>query len=188
MRQMKNFASILLLSEGVPMILAGDEMARTQQGNNNAYCQDNEISWLNWESLDRHLELFRFFKLLIAFRKRHSHLRGRHFFERENHRNPGLSWHGVKPDQPDWSHQSRSLAMHLIGGRLGVDLLLIANAYWDSLDFELPVPSERKKWFRFIDTMLKSPKDICEEEMEKLLNDQQRYKVGPYSVVVLVGR
>jgi hypothetical protein len=56
------------------------------------------------------------------------------------------------------------------------------------LDFELPVPSERKKWFRFIDTMLKSPKDICEEEMEKLLNDQQRYKVGPYSVVVLVGR
>jgi isoamylase len=187
-RQMKNLAAILLLSQGVPMILAGDEMARTQQGNNNAYCQDNEISWLNWESLDRHAELFRFFKLLIAFRKRHSHLRGRHFFERENHRNPGLSWHGVKPDQPDWSHHSRSLAMHLMGGKLGVDLLLIANAYCESLDFELPPPSERKRWFRFIDTTLKSPKDICEEEMEKLLNDRQRYKVGPYSVVVLVGR
>ena len=80
------------------MILAGDEMGRTQQGNNNAYCQDNEISWLDWEGLHSHSELFRFFKLLIAFRKRHSLLRGRHFFERENHRNPGLSWHGMKPD------------------------------------------------------------------------------------------
>ncbi len=188
MRQIKNFATLLLLSQGVPMILAGDEMGRTQQGNNNAYCQDNEMSWLDWEGLHNHSELFRFFKQLIAFRKRHTLLRGRHFFERENHRNPGLSWHGIKPEQPDWSSHSRSLAMQLIGGKMEIDLFLIANAYWEALDFELPPPSERKKWFRFIDTILKSPKDICEEGQEKMLAPQQSYKVGPYSVVVLVGR
>ena len=188
LRQMKNFAALLLLSQGVPMILAGDEVGRTQQGNNNAYCQDNEISWFDWEGLQHHSELFRFFKLLIAFRKQHAVLRGRHFFERENHRNPGLSWHGIKPGEPDWSSHSRSLAMQLIGGKMEIDLFLIANAYREALDFELPAPSERKKWFRFIDTNLKSPKDICDPEQEKVLVPQRPYKAGPYSVVVLVGR
>jgi pullulanase/glycogen debranching enzyme len=78
--------------------------------------------------------------------------------------------------------------MQLIGGKTEIDIFLIANAYWDVLDFELPLPSERKRWFRFIDTNLKSPKDICEEGQEKLLAPQQPYKVGPFSVVALIGR
>ncbi len=188
MRQMKNFAAALLISQGVPMILSGDEMGKTQQGNNNAYCQDNVINWLNWQLLDTNAELFRFFKLLIRFRKQHHILRGRHFFERENHRNPGLTWHGVKPDQPDWSWHSRSLAMHLAGGRGDVDCYVIANAYWDGLEFELAPASEQKRWFRFVDTALKSPKDICEEGKEKLLVEQSRYRVAPHSVVVLIGK
>ena len=188
MRQMKNLAAFLLLAQGVPMILGGDEMGRTQQGNNNAYCQDNEISWLNWDLLNRHSELFRFFKILIHFRKQHGILRAKHFFERENHRQPGLTWHGIEPDLPDWSWTSHSLAMHLIGGKLDSDLYLMANAYWEPLEFHLPLASEGKSWHRLIDTFLKTPRDISEEGSERWLGEQQRYKVGPRSLVVLAGK
>lgn len=187
-RQMKNLAALLLLSQGVPMILAGDEMGRTQQGNNNAYCQDNEISWLNWELLEQNRDLFRFFKLLIQFRKKHPILRSRSFDGQGNGPAPTLVWHGVRRNQPDWSWESRSLALHLIGGQQDNDIFVIANAYWQSLRFELPEPSTGKRWFRFIDTWLDAPLEICEEGREQPLVGRQDYEVGPRSVVVLVGR
>jgi isoamylase len=187
-RQMKNMAAILLLSQGVPMMLAGDEMGRTQQGNNNAYSQDNEISWLNWELLDRNGDMFRFFRRLIRLRNQCPTMRPRTFAEHGTGPWPTIVWHGVTRGQPDWSWDSRSLAMHWIGGLRGNDLFLIANAYWERLRFELPVASCGRTWFRLADTMLESPLDILDEGMEQRLSDQHAYHVGPRSVVVLLGR
>ncbi len=89
---------------------------------------------------------------------------------------------------PDWSHNSHSLAMHLIGGKLDTDLYLMANAYWEPLQFQLQPPSEGKRWYRFVDTFLKTPNDISEEGFERLLGDQYRYKMGPRSLAVLIGK
>jgi isoamylase len=157
-RQMKNFAALMLVSQGVPMILAGDEMGRTQGGNNNAYCQDNEVGWIDWSLLDTNRDLFRFFKMMIAFRRRHPILRRREFFpddvaeiDREIH------WHGQRPGLADWSGESRCLAMHVVGGRRDVDLYVIANAHWEVRDFDLPTSSANKRWHRLVDTWLAPP-------------------------------
>jgi isoamylase len=115
LRQIKNFAAILLLSQGTPMLLAGDEFRRTQRGNNNAYCQDNEISWIDWTLLEKHRELFRFFKLVLKFRQSHPALRRRHYFygEKDRRGRPEIVWHGVQLEHPDWSYESL-LFVHLI--------------------------------------------------------------------------
>jgi isoamylase len=113
-RQVRNFATLLLLSRGVPMILAGDEMCRTQHGNNNAYCQDNPTSWLDWERSERQASLYRFFRLLIQFRKSHELLRYDRFTVHDGV-GPRIDWHGFRLGEPDWSEGSRSLAMHLSG-------------------------------------------------------------------------
>ena len=112
LRQQKNFAAILLFSHGVPMILAGDEIGRTQQGNNNAYCQDNDISWVDWRMAESNAGLLRFFQHMIAFRKRCPLLR-RDSFELHGEGGFHITWHGVKRMQPDWGHESRTLAMQL---------------------------------------------------------------------------
>ena len=181
-RQMKNLATLLLLSQGVPMILAGDELGRTQQGNNNAYCQDNAISWLDWKLRDRNLDLFRFFKLLIRFRKEHPALRRRRFFEDGD---PEVRWHGVRLDEPDWSEESRSLVMHRPGGE-GSEIYLIANAHWEPHRFALPGGAAGRRWFRFVDTMLEPPHEIREDDEQPALPDQGSHEAGPRSVVVLV--
>jgi glycogen operon protein len=187
-RQMKNLATLLLLSQGVPMILSGDEMGRTQQGNNNPYCHDNEISWVNWGNLPQHADLFRFFQLLIRFRKHHPILRRCRFDTSGLQQTAGIAWHGCRVGQPDWSWESRSLALHLLGGSEDVDLFLMANAHWESLTFELPASSGQKQWYRFVDTSLEPPDDICQAGAEPSLADPQRYEVGPRTVVVLVGK
>ena len=139
-RQVKNFFAATILSLGVPMFVMGDEMRRSQGGNNNAYCQDNEISWLDWSLLEKHADLHRFVTLLCARRSERD-------IEHERQRvsisallgHAKHAWHGVKLHQPDWSDGSYSLA---IGGYLrgeGILFHLILNAYWQSLEFELPV-------------------------------------------------
>jgi glycogen operon protein len=186
-RQMKNFAAILLLAQGVPMILAGDELCQTQQGNNNAYCQDNEISWLHWNGLKASPDLFRFFKLMIDFRKQHSRLRGRQFVENGNAGLPRVSWHGVKLDQPDWGWESHSLAMRWHGDHKAWDIYVIFNAYWEKLTFELPPLAGGRRWRRFVDTSLEPPQEIAEAGQEPLLANQHAYGANPRSVVVLAG-
>jgi glycogen operon protein len=186
-RQMKNFAAILLLAQGVPMILAGDELCQTQQGNNNAYCQDNEISWLHWDGLKASPDLFRFFKLMIDFRKQHSRLRGRQFVENGNAGLPRVSWHGVKLDQPDWGWESHSLAMRWHGDHKAWDIYVIFNAYWEKLTFELPPLAGGRRWRRFVDTSLEPPQEIAEAGQEPLLANQHAYGANPRSVVVLAG-
>ena len=175
-RQRKNFAAILLFSHGVPMILSGDELGRTQQGNNNAYCQDNDVSWLNWDMAKTNADLLRFFQLMIAFRKRCPMLR-RDTFALDGETGFHVTWHGTKRMSADWSPESRSVAMqwtqlHTDGSR--DDLHFIAHAHWEDREFELPDIGKRK-WFRLVDTALPSPQDIAEEGQEFPLSSQDSY-------------
>ena len=189
MRQRKNFVAILLMAHGVPMLMAGDEIGRTQQGNNNAYCQDNDISWLDWHMAETNAELLRFFRLMIDLRKRSGLLR-RATFRFDGADGFHLTWHGVKRMTPDWSYESRTLAMQLTqlepdGSR--EDLHFVANAYTDALEFELPLIGERE-WFRLVDTSQKSPRDIAEDGQEFPLLSLDSYPVEPRSVAIFVGK
>ena len=188
-RQVKNFATILLLADGVPMLLAGDEFGRTQQGNNNAYCQDNEISWIDWSLRRQNAGLHRFFKLLIAFRRQHPLLRTTSYRSLTGHEARRIEWNGVRLGQPDWSYESRSLALHLSG--LSVNgtedhIYFIANSHWEKHEFELPNTGLR--WRRFVDTSLDTPDDVTDLGGEQPLIDSHSYTVGPRSSVVLIGR
>lgn len=184
-RQMRNFMVLLLLARGTPLILAGDEFARTQQGNNNAYCQNNEISWVDWRFLLKHADLHRFVKGMIALRARHPSLRrvvalgDRPFTEALTE---GISFHGVTLDNPDWSHFSHSLAVrfHAVGGDVG--FYLIANAYHEPLCFALP---NDVRWRRLVDTALPSPSDFLPEDRAPLI-EGETYTVQPNTVVVLI--
>lgn len=183
-RQVRNYATLLLLAHGVPMILAGDEIGRSQGGNNNAWCQDNPVSWVDWTHLEENGELFTFFRRLIAFRQKHALLRARHF-EGEESGERRLSWHGVRFNAPDWSGRSKSLAMHLQGMSGEAEIYLIANAAQKAHEFELP-PLAESVWTRFIDTHLKDDGASCEPGEEAGLDEQTYYRVGGQSVVVLV--
>lgn len=183
---MKNLAATLLLSQGVPMILAGDELGRTQRGNNNAYCQDNEISWLDWSRLGENEGRVRFFRNLIGFRRRHLLFRQREFFGQGSRQVPKLVWHGVKLHQPDWSWHSQSIAVELQFEGQDSDLFFVFNAFEGDLMYDLPMVTPGKRWHRFLDTSLDSPLDIAEEGREVLLNDQGSYRVAERSLVGLI--
>jgi len=188
-RQRKNFAAILFFSHGVPMMLSGDEMGRTQQGNNNAYCQDNEISWVNWDFAKENADLLRFFQLMIAFRKRCPMLR-RDTFALDGDTGFHVTWHGAKRLSAGWSPESRSVAMqwtqlHPDGTR--DDVHFIAHAHWEDREFELPDIGQRE-WFRLVDTALPSPQDIAEEGQEFPLLSQDRYSIKARSVAIFVAK
>jgi glycogen operon protein len=185
-RQSRNLLALLFLSQGVPMLLAGDEFGRTQRGNNNAYCQDNDISWVDWLLLEQNRDLFEFTARLTRFRKAHRSLRRRTFFEDE--RRPLVTWHGSRLDEPDWGPESRVLGMHL-EGRDGDDpIYLFANAHWEPRQFELPPQKAPRRWRRFVDTSLKPGAAAVDPGSEPPLPSSKAYVAGPRSVVVLVAR
>lgn len=194
-RLMKNAATILMISQGVPMITMGDELGHTKRGNNNTYCQDNELNWLNWRRLDQNSDLFRFFQLAIAFRKAHPVLRGRDHFQHRDRVDsgyPDVSWHGLEAWNPDWSDHSRTLGMMFCGKHAaeGADdyIYVAMNAHWESHWFDLPRLPAGLRWHVFANTSMPAPEDIYPPGAEPLLNDQTRFLVGNRSVVVLVGR
>jgi glycogen operon protein len=160
-------------------------MGRTQRGNNNAYCQDNEISWFDWRLLRDNADIYRFIRGLIALRREHPtltadyRLGNRHY---EEMLEEGVTFHGVKLHQPDWSYFSHSLAMHFQGLAGDVGFYLIANAYWKALEFELPTGV---RWKRFVDTYLEPPEDLVPEDQAPFVVGST-YKVGPRSVVILI--
>jgi glycogen operon protein len=186
-RQVKNFLTVTLLSLGTPMLLMADEVRRSQNGNNNAYCQDNEISWLNWNLVNEHADLLRFTSLLISRR-----LLRDVTAERERKSLTSLihgakkGWHGIKLNQPDWNDHSHSLALSAEIRQERLLVYLILNAYWKSISFELPLleNSANKKWHRWIDTYLESPQDIVDWKTSPTV-DANVYTAGPHSVVVL---
>jgi len=186
-RQVKNFFTVTMVSAGMPMMLMGDEVRRTQGGNNNAYCQDNATSWFDWALLAKHADVHRFVSLLNARRV----LRD---VEHEKKRvalnqlllQEDITWHGVKLCQPDWRHSSHSLAFTV---RLTMDRThyhIILNAYWEPLEFELPPVANGTgdPWRRWIDTFLDSPHDIVEWERAPSVPGHS-YRAEPSSVVVL---
>jgi glycogen operon protein len=162
-RQVKNFFTVTMLSVGLPMILMGDEVRRTQGGNNNAYCHDNERTWFDWNLLKKHADVHRFVSLLNARRLlrdvRHER---RRWSLNQLIGQARASWHGVKLHQPDWSDTSHSIAFSVELQQEGLLVHIILNAYWEPLTFELP-PVEQggeNPWRRWIDTALDSPNDI----------------------------
>jgi isoamylase len=171
-RQIRNFAVILLVSEGVPMILAGDETRRTQRGNNNPYNQDNELSWLDWDRVAAKESLRRFWKLLIDFRKRHPALR-RDAFDDE-----AVRWHGCLLDAPGWNDPSSRVLAFTIE-----DVHVILNMDDDDLEFQLPPGG----WRRAFDTSLPSPEDAAGPGDEPPV-DPGIYRAHARSAVVLVDR
>ena len=182
-RQVKNFLTLTMMSLGLPMILMGDELRRTQRGNNNAYCQDNEISWLDWRLLDQYADVHRFVRLLLERR-----LLGQTGLELEGEslnrllQGADKAWHGVKLNQPDWSDNSHSLAFSAEIRREKLLIYLILNAYWEPLEFELPAIGG--PWCRWIDTTLDSPRDIVPWQDSTPVS-ASTYAAGPRSVVVL---
>ena len=162
-RQVKNLLALLLLAAGTPMLLMGDEVRRTQRGNNNAYCQDNDLSWFDWDLVRRHADIHRFVRLLNEFRlHRDVVVEGARMTLQELLERADITWHGVALDCPDWSEKSHSLAFTLrsLSGRYSLHGII--NAFWEPLTFELPPVPEGAQgvWRRCIDTALASPDDI----------------------------
>ncbi|MBZ5584318.1 MAG: glycogen-debranching protein [Acidobacteriia bacterium] len=183
-RLIRNFAAILMLSRGVPMMLGGDEMRRTQRGNNNPYCQDNEISWYDWTLAEKNQGLHRFWKFMIEFRKRHAALRRGQFFSGAvNGRGlPAVAWHGTKLNSPGWTDpDARALGMTLAGFDGDPDIHVMMNMHWDALEFELPAISGRE-WRKAVDTAEQRPRDIGGETPV----EGETCTVQARSVVVLV--
>ncbi len=186
-RQVKNFLALEMLAAGTPMVLMGDEVRRTQRGNNNAYCQDNEISWMDWRLLERHADVHRFVSELNAFcQRRDMVVRKERLSLNELLRRSHIEWHGVKLKQPDWSEHSRALAFTLRSLHGGFLLHGMLNAYWEPLRFELPaVPQEHAdSWRRCIDTALDSPDDIRPWAQAPSVR-QRDYEAQARSLVVL---
>jgi isoamylase len=183
-RQVKNFLTVTLLSIGVPMMLMGDEVRRTQHGNNNAYCHDNELNWFDWSLVAKHADVHRFVTLLNERRLLRSveHERQRltlaQLIQQAN-----KSWHGVKLGQPDWSPSSHSVALNAEIKHEGFVGYFILNAYWEPLEFELPM-THGNSWHRWIDTGLDSPQDIVSWGSAAVISGST-YKAQSRSVIVL---
>jgi glycogen operon protein len=189
-RQVKNFLTVTMLSLGLPMILMGDEVRRTQQGNNNAYCQDNETAWFDWTLVAKHADVHRFVTLLSARRLlRDVEPERRRLSLNQVLRKANKAWHGVKLGQPDWGDSSHSLAFSVEARNEKLLFHVILNAYWEPLDFELPRAGDRSEdlWCRWIDTTLDSPHDIVEWQAAPPVPGST-YRAGPRSAVVLLAR
>ena len=188
-RQIKNFLTLTLLAIGTPMLLMGDEVRRTQRGNNNAFCQNNEISWFDWTLVERHADIHRFVQELIAFRmNRDLPVERLDMTLNELLRRQPFQWHGVKLGSPDWSYESHTLAATV--RLLGYPFLLhmIINAYWEALQFEIP-PLDRPQetWRRAVDTYLDPPDDICSWAGARAV-EGSTCLVQPRSIVLLFAK
>lgn len=184
LRQIKNFFTILLLSQGTPMISMGDEVRRTQHGNNNVYCQDNDTSWFNWDDVATNRVLLEFVKKLIRFRRSHRVFQMEKYWVHANDGAANIKWHGMKPDEPDWGNDSHSIAYSLHDEAGNTLLYFIVNAYWWPLEFELPsLEQEGKKWYPLIDTFQDSPHDFTLNSTDAISNAKNQ--VSQRTVVVL---
>ncbi len=187
LKRARNLMGTLLLSQGMPMILGGDELLRTQRGNNNAWCQDNEISWVDWRLKPYQIHFLRFTREMIAFRKRHSSLKRREFLNPED-----VAWHGQLPLLPDFSQNSGHIALQLLGTQTGrepdQDLYIAFSMEKMDTWWELPQPSTGKSWARFLDTTLEAPNEIEPSESREIWFPGQTYRLGPEGILVLVAK
>jgi glycogen operon protein len=198
-RLQRNAMALLFLSQGVPMLSMGDELGRTQNGNNNAYCHDDEWNWLDWTAENgggEALGLKRFVGLMGEFRRCHSQLHRKEFFTGNDVQGcgyPDIGWHGVKPRQPDWGADSRSLAF-MIAGNMDqtygpeADFIYAAFNMWhEPISFGLPKLPSGMRWRLVVDTARPSPDDFHEPGSEQLIADQSAVTLTERSVIVLIG-
>jgi isoamylase len=192
-RQVRNLMATLLLSQGVPMIQGGDEFLRTQMGNNNAWCQDNKTSWVDWSLKGRNAGFLRFVREMIALRKAHPALRRRSFFTGGHGGGPpDILWHGPEPAHPDFSASSQMLAFSLDGrccdrpGLTDSDFYVAMNASPRPAVFSIPASPSGRPWRRVVDTALASPDDFQKEEARSLIPVLYPYTVQDHSMIVLV--
>ncbi|MCA9102380.1 MAG: glycogen debranching protein GlgX [Planctomycetales bacterium] len=182
-RQLRNFFTILLLAQGRPMIAMGDEVRRTQRGNNNAYALDDETSWFNWDDVRRHADLRRFVRKMLRFHQEAIIFRDPTYWGA-----PGatsITWHGVQLENPDWGDDSHTLAYELRHRPSGEHLHVMLNAFWKPLDFALPATADGRRWHRLVDTSLAAPEDFP-ETAAPIDGQLSRYTCQPRCSVVLV--
>jgi glycogen operon protein len=194
----RNFLAILVLSQGVPMLLMGDEFFRTQQGNNNAYCQDNEISWVDWRLARDHAAMVRYVRRLLDFRRRHPHFTRRSFFrgvDTDADRLLDINWYGPDLGPVAWRDpQCRTLA-YLIDGKeirdasrpTRDDVMVILHAHWEPVTYRVPRLGPGERWYRVLDTSLETDQAMaCPDDAHPLTRDS--YQVAPRSVVMWLRR
>jgi len=191
-RRMRSLAVILMVSQGVPMLLAGDEFGRTQKGNNNAYCHDSPLTWIDWNLKEKNEDLFRFFRLLIKLRRDHPVFRRTDFFPDLPHEllHP-IKWQFSKPEEQDWSNSSKYLAFLLDGngaeGNPDNDFFIMLNGHpAKAQTFDAPNPRLNCRWRKIIDTAAPPPLDIFEEMKGTLLPSNLGIRVEPMGAMVLI--
>jgi len=185
-RQIKNFFTLLFVSQGTPMILMGDEVRRTQGGNNNGYCQNNQISWFDWRGLEEHADLLRFVRGLIQFTQSREIFRAERFWNTTSGEAPPvIRWHGTQLETPDWGFDSHSLAFELVDLPRGDRLYIAFNAYWKPLTFALPILPDAQPWRRIVDTALASPHDFQEPPHAAAVNTPA-YRLEARSAIILL--
>jgi len=183
-KQMKNFFAILMLSHGIPMILMGDEVGRSQKGNNYAYCQNNPISWFNWNDMKANEDILLFVRKMIKFRSENRSLHVGEFYDGSV--NPrgfkDIGWHGCKLFSPGWDDDSSKVLAFTIGGidKNACDIHVMMNFNPFPLSFEIPSPVDNRKWTRFTDTSINDSKNT-----NKVIIDNSEYILNPYSIVIL---
>lgn len=191
-KKIKNFILSLMVSQGVPMMTAGDEFRRTQGGNNNAYCQDNEISWIDWDLLSKNSDVFHFTKEMIRLRKNHPVFRRKNFFSIQK---PEIEWFDADCKSPDWGKMKHFLGFKISGagsrhedGTSDNDFYIAANTDIYDITLSLPLPPRGKKWFRVVDTSIEGKDCIATEGNEELLNEQMRYVLPASGFLILMSK
>ena len=181
--QIKNFLLTLFISRGVPMLLGGDEFRRSQGGNNNAYCQDNETSWLDWSCLEQHREIFRFARGMIAFRRAHPILSMEQFYT-----DAEIHWFGPRGGLPNWAEPKEKRFACLIHEDEQSALFLMFNAGADAVDFVLPPLLRWGRLHLAVDTSLEASQDLFDAGEEPIWEDTQTYRLSPRSSAILLAR
>jgi glycogen operon protein len=190
-RQARNFLTTLMISQGVPMLLAGDEFGRSQQGNNNAWCQDNETSWVDWSLAEKNADLVRFTRGVINLRKALPTLR-RNSFPRGDGHQPDIRWYGTNPSHPDFSPQSHAIAFALDGrnhdrsGPACCDLYTAFNASSHPLRFTIPASPSGRAWRLVVQTFAEPPVDYFEPETGPVVMEGSQIELPDYSMIVLL--
>ena len=182
-RQIKNFLLTLFISRGVPMLLGGDEFRRTQRGNNNAYCQDNETSWCDWSYLEQHQEIYRFTRGMIAFRRAHPMLSTEQFYT-----DAEIHWFSPHGDLPHWSDPKEKQLACLIHEREQQALYVMFNASAEAVAFHVPPLLHGARWHLAVDTAHDAPHDVFDAGDEPLVDPSQAYPLSARASVILVAR
>ena len=186
-RKIKNFLTCLFLSQGTPMLLAGDEMMRTQQGNNNAYCQDNETSWIDWHCCDKNRDILLYTKMLIELRKAYTLFRRNTFFMDSSE----ITWYDANGKNPDWAKLDRFLAFKVDESADGIgvnEIYFAINTDIYDLTVTLPSPAGGNAWYRIADTSIDGEDAVRKRGDEELLKEQYRYVLPSDSLVLLISK